>query len=122
MADNPRLIPHRANNARAAVVLVHGFSGKADTTWGRFPDLLMAEKALSGWDVFSIGYSTSLSFDIAGVWSADPAIVTLGGLIESVSDVPPIDGYESIAFLAHSMGGLLTKTVVADSGDRLWER
>jgi hypothetical protein len=24
--------------------------------------------------------------------------------------------------IAHSMGGLLTKTVVADSGDRLWER
>jgi len=121
MADNPRLIPHRANNARAAVVLVHGFSGKADTTWGRFPDLLMAEKALSGWDVFSIGYSTSLSFDIAGVWSADPAIVTLGGLIESVSDVPPIDGYESIAFLAHSMGGLLVQRALL-SNDALRKR
>jgi len=121
MADNPRLIPHRANKARAAVVLVHGFSGKADTTWGRFPDLLMAEKALSGWDVFSIGYSTSLSFDIAGVWSADPAIITLGGLIESVSDVPPIDGYESIAFLAHSMGGLLVQRALL-SNDALRKR
>jgi pimeloyl-ACP methyl ester carboxylesterase len=109
MADNPRLIPHRAKKARAAIVFVHGFGGKADSTWGRFPELLMSEALLANWDVFSIGYSTSLAFDIAGVWSADPEIITLGGLIEAVADVPPLDAYESIAILAHSMGGLLVQ-------------
>ena len=109
MADNPQLIQHRAKKAHAAVVLVHGFGGNASTTWGRFPELLMAEAALASWDVFSIGYSTSLAFDIAGVWSADPEIITLGGVIETVADVPPLDAYESIAILAHSMGGLLVQ-------------
>jgi pimeloyl-ACP methyl ester carboxylesterase len=112
MADKPQLIQHRATKARAAVVFVHGFSGNAGATWGRFPELLMSDKALAGWDVFSIGYATSLSFDIAGVWSADPAIITLGGLVETIADVPPIDAYESIAFLAHSMGGLLVQRAV----------
>ena len=116
MADNPQLIPHRANKARAAVVLIHGFGGNAGSTWGRFPELLMAEAALASWDVFSIGYSTSLAFDMAGVWSADPAIITLGGLIETVADVPPIDGYESIAILAHSMGGLLAQRALLSNG------
>jgi pimeloyl-ACP methyl ester carboxylesterase len=109
MADNPQLIRHRAKKATTAVLFVHGFSGDANKTWGRFPELLMAEAALANWDVFSIGYSTSLAFDIAGVWSADPEIITLGGLIETVADVPPIDAYQSIAILAHSMGGLLVQ-------------
>ena len=107
MLDQPRLVAHRKTAARAAIVLVHGFGGDAVSTWGRFPELLQAEASLKSWDVYSISYSTSLSFDIAGVWSADPAIVTLGGLLNSVVDVPPLDGYATLAFLAHSMGGLM---------------
>jgi pimeloyl-ACP methyl ester carboxylesterase len=121
MADNPQLIPHRSTKAKAAIVFVHGFGGKADTTWGRFPELLMAESALASWDVFSIGYSTSLAFDLAGFWSADPEIITLGGLIETVAAVPPLDAYESIAILAHSMGGLLVQRALL-SNSALRER
>jgi len=109
MADNPQLIHHRATKANAAIMFVHGFGGNADSTWGNFPKFLMAEAALANWDVFSLGYSTSLAFDIAGVWSADPEIITLGGLVETVADERPIDRYQSIAILAHSMGGLLVQ-------------
>jgi len=115
MADNPQLIPHRAKKAHAAIVFVHGFGGNAGSTWDKFPELLMANSALDSWDVFSIGYSTSLAFDMAGVWSADPEIITLGGLIETVADVPPLDAYESIAILAHSMGGLLVQRALLSS-------
>jgi pimeloyl-ACP methyl ester carboxylesterase len=90
-----------------AIVLLHGFGGDAVATWGAFPHLLAAEPRLAEWDVYSVGYSTSLSFDVAGVWSADPEIITLGGLLHTVADVPPLDGYQTLAFLAHSMGGLL---------------
>jgi pimeloyl-ACP methyl ester carboxylesterase len=109
VADNPQLIAHRSSNAQAAIVLVHGFGGNAAATWGRFPELLAADAGLDGWDIYSVGYSTSLAFDVAGVWSADPEIITLGGLLETVTDVPPIDGYQSIALMAHSMGGLLVQ-------------
>ena len=43
MADNPRLIQHRARKAQAAIVFVHGFGGNANSTWGRFPEFLMVE-------------------------------------------------------------------------------
>ena len=109
MADSPHRVDHRVNGAPAAIVLVHGFGGNAAATWGLFPDLLKQEPRLKNWDVFSIGYSTSLAFDLAGVWSADPEIITLGGLIETISDVAPIDRYRSLAILAHSMGGLLVQ-------------
>jgi pimeloyl-ACP methyl ester carboxylesterase len=109
MADSPHRVDHRLNGAPAAIVLVHGFGGNAGATWGLFPDLLKKESRLKNWDVFSIGYSTSLAFDLAGVWSADPEIITLGGLIQTVTDVTPIDQYRSLAILAHSMGGLLVQ-------------
>jgi pimeloyl-ACP methyl ester carboxylesterase len=109
MADSPHRVDHRVNGAPAAIVLVHGFGGNAAATWGLFPDLLKQEPRLKNWDVFSIGYSTSLAFDLAGVWSADPEIITLGGLIETISDVAPLDRYRSLAILAHSMGGLLVQ-------------
>ncbi|HEU5256094.1 MAG TPA: tetratricopeptide repeat-containing protein [Vicinamibacterales bacterium] len=107
MADKPELIPHRRKQSTAAVVMIHGFGGDAATTWGNFPTLLKDEPSLNNWDVYSIGYSTSLSFDLAGIWSADPALVTLGGLLNAVTDVPPLGGYKALAMMAHSMGGLL---------------
>ena len=109
MACTPSRVDHRLNGAPAAIVLVHGFGGNAEATWGLFPDLLKDEPRLKNWDVFSIGYSTSLAFDLAGVWSADPEIITLGGLIQTVTDVTPLDRYGSLAILAHSMGGLLVQ-------------
>ncbi len=110
MADSPQLVVHRqSRGSKAAIVFVHGFGGDAISTWGGFPTLLAAEAALAAWDIYSLGYSTSLSFDIAGVWSADPEIVTGGGLLTTQTSVPPLDGYDALAFLAHSMGGLLVQ-------------
>ena len=109
MADCPHRVDHRCTSARAAIVLVHGFGGNAEATWGLFPELLKKEPRLQNWDVFSLGYSTSLAFDLAGVWSADPEIITLGGLIQTVTDVAPLDRYGSLAILAHRMGGLLVQ-------------
>jgi pimeloyl-ACP methyl ester carboxylesterase len=109
MADSPYRVDHRRNGAPAAIVLIHGFGGNAAATWGHFPDLLKKEPQLKNWDIFSLGYSTSLTFDLAGVWSADPEIITLGGLIQTVTEVAPLDRYGSLAILAHSMGGLLVQ-------------
>jgi pimeloyl-ACP methyl ester carboxylesterase len=115
VADNPQLLEHRRQGCPAAVVFVHGFGGSAAATWGRFPGLLAAEPLLQNWDIYSIGYSTSLAFDIAGLWSADPEIITLGGLIETIADVPPINRYGSLALVAHSMGGLLLQRALVSS-------
>jgi len=119
MQNRPELVVHRSKRAHAAILFIHG--GNVESTWGRFPQLLMAEAALASWDVFSLGYPTSLAFDIAGVWSADPAIIELGGLIETVADVPPIDAYGALAILAHSMGGLLVQRALL-SNDALRKR
>ena len=115
MKDKPQLIEHRRQRHKAAVIMIHGFGGDAAATWGLFPTLLAAEPALASWDIYSIGYSTSLAFDLAGIWSADPELITLGGLLNTVTDVPPLDGYEVLAMMAHSMGGLLLQKALLAS-------
>jgi len=115
VSDRPNLVQHRARGAQAAIVLLHGFSGDPVATWSTFPALLAAEPALGDWDIYSIGYSTSLSFDIAGVWSADPEIITLGGLLDTVASVAPLDSCRTLAFLAHSMGGLMLQRALVSS-------
>lgn len=96
------------------MVFIHGFSGNAAATWGRFPELLAAHPALANWDIFSIGYETSLAFDIAGIWSADPEIITLGGLVGTITSVRPLKSYRALALVAHSMGGLLLQRALLD--------
>ena len=114
MKDKPQLIEHRRQRRKVAVIMIHGFGGDAAATWGLFPTLLAAEPSLANWDIYSIGYSTSLAFDLAGIWSADPELVTLGGLLNTVTGVPPLDGYQALAMMAHSMGGLLLQKALLD--------
>ena len=121
MPEKPRLIEHRRRPSPAAIVLLHGFGGDPLATWGEFPALLATQPLLDSWDVYSIGYSTSLSFDLAGLWSADPELITLGGLLDAAADTPPLDQYKALAFMAHSMGGLMLQRALL-SDRRLRQR
>src|SRR5262249_27324067 len=60
----------RRRNLAREIVFVHGFTGSRDDTWDRFPSLLGT--AVSDWDIFTVGYATTLLPDVVGVWSADP--------------------------------------------------
>jgi pimeloyl-ACP methyl ester carboxylesterase len=53
-----------------AVVFIHGFSGSRDDTWATFPNLLGTE--VKDWNIFTLGYATTLLPDVLGIWSADP--------------------------------------------------
>jgi hypothetical protein len=59
----------RQSNLDRAVVFVDGFTGSRDDTWDRFPGLLGS--AVSDWDIFTVGYATTLLPDVVGVCSAD---------------------------------------------------
>jgi hypothetical protein len=111
-------IPVRQSTPRgSAVVFVHGFCGDVQDTWQNFPAYLRDEPALAGWDIWLLGYPTHLTVDVLGVWSADPGI----GLVAErlVTDVTRavLAGYSRIAFIAHSMGGLVVQRALVDSVD-----
>jgi len=48
-----------------AVIFLHGFTGSRDDTWDRFPGLLGI--ALGNWDIFTVGYATTMLPDVVGV-------------------------------------------------------
>jgi pimeloyl-ACP methyl ester carboxylesterase len=103
----------RATNGDHAVVFVHGFTGKQNDTWDRFPALLGT--ALSDWDIFTVGYATTLLPDVVGIWSADPDLPILGKMLSTELALPPFARYQSLALIAHSMGGLVVQKVLVDS-------
>lgn len=108
------LTAHRQTMNDAAIVFVHGFAVNPEVTWGDFPELLMADPALEGWDVFSLGYNTHVAPDVRGVWASDPSIVTLAGLLRSRAKTDPLRRYSSLALIGHSMGGLIVQRALCD--------
>jgi hypothetical protein len=65
----------RRDGRDRAVIFLHGFTGIRDDTWDCFPGLLGTH--LAGWDIFTLGYATTMVPDVVGIWSADPELPIL---------------------------------------------
>jgi pimeloyl-ACP methyl ester carboxylesterase len=102
----------RSNGLDRCVVFLHGYSGSRDDTWDRFPGLLGS--ATPDWDIFTVGYATTLLPDVVGIWSADPDLPILAGLLRTQLGMKPLERYQSIALVAHSMGGLVVQKALVD--------
>ncbi len=114
----PELIPIvERDDARAAIVFIHGFGGGATKTWGLFPSLLKDEPSLGEWSVYSLGYSSRLKPDWHGVWTADPGIETLATYLHTRTNQHPLKSMRTVAFIAHSMGGLVVQKALVDFPD-----
>jgi tetratricopeptide (TPR) repeat protein len=110
----PSLATLRNRGRDAAIIFVHGFQGRSDTTWSAFSKLLMADDQLAGWDIYSAGYETNLSIDLP-IWTSDPDVrLCAQGLITKLA-LPPLDRYQAIAVVAHSMGGLIVQRAILNS-------
>lgn len=116
--ESARILPVRVTTeAEAAVVFIHGFSGKIQKTWGRFPEFLSAEPRLDDWDIYSVGYSTRLIPARIPFWTSDASIPRLATLLRTKLKLPPLDRYQSLAVVAHSMGGLVAQRAILDEDE-----
>jgi pimeloyl-ACP methyl ester carboxylesterase len=97
---------HRSEGNRVAIVFVHGFTGDVKKTWGDIPQFLRAQPELTGWDLAGFGYESGRRFDISNLWSADASLEEISTMLYTALDSPR---YESIALVAHSMGGLVVQ-------------
>jgi hypothetical protein len=115
-SDTPTVVRHRTEGQDVALVLLHGFSGDTRATWAPFVDLLLKEQSFSTWDLFGLGYPTSLRIDVPQVWAADPDLAVLSRELRTTLSIPPLATYRRVAIAAHSMGGLILQRALLDDG------
>jgi pimeloyl-ACP methyl ester carboxylesterase len=101
----------RNNNV---ICMVHGFSGSANDTFGKFPELIKNDASLAGWDIISIGYASDfMPTFYFGLWAKQPHIAKIAGYIRTLLSTM-LAGYGRIAFVGHSMGGLALQRAILD--------
>ena len=109
-----------SHNKLTAVVFVHGIFGTKDDTWlsadhnATFPQLLATDPALrEKVDVFAFEYFTPK-------FGAAPSIVDLAEQLRGdLDDHRVFEDHQKVAFLAHSMGGLVVREYLLNHQDRI---
>ncbi|MFY0630922.1 MAG: alpha/beta hydrolase [Flavobacteriaceae bacterium] len=121
--DKPQIEAYREEKENNSVVLfLHGFTGDPIETFKNIPDLLIANDLIDGYDMFSIGYSSSLMPDIgANIWSADPDINNLSEYFKTLLETR-FNNYNKISIVAHSMGGLVAQNGILKLGEKEFKK
>jgi tetratricopeptide (TPR) repeat protein len=113
----PSRIDLRVGGGRAALILVHGFSGNSRATWSGLIDFLLQEPVISTWDVYALGFPSSLRIDVPEVWAADPNLSLLAKELTTTLSLAPFRNYQALAIAAHSMGGLVVQRALVDDAN-----
>jgi pimeloyl-ACP methyl ester carboxylesterase len=91
--------------SNTVIVFVHGVLGDGQTTWlngnSYWPFMLTSDAVFNGADIFVYSYPTSM-------W-ATLSIDELGDNLRLQLNGNGVDAYQRIIFVAHSMGGLVTR-------------
>jgi pimeloyl-ACP methyl ester carboxylesterase len=102
---------------RIPVVLVHGTASSA----GRWADLLNDLRSDSvlrrHYQFWLFSYNTGNPIAYSG-WLLRKAIADLAGDLDPRGEDPAL---QNLVVMGHSQGGLLTKLLVVDSGERFWD-
>jgi len=109
--DSSRL-GQSAGKDRAAIVFLCGAESKP--TWGKFPEFIEMVPQLRDWDVFHLSLAVPFLPDAWGNWQkAD--LVALARLLGDYVQTCELKDYDSLAFLAHSLGGLVVQRMLLDA-------
>ena len=109
MAKNVEFVnfrPISSDRNDTAIVFVHGFTGDVEKTWRRIPEFLRDNPGLNKWDLLGVGYQSNRRFDLTGLWSSDARLEEIAIMLHSR---PELGRYRRLAFVAHSMGGLVVQ-------------
>src|SRR5216683_7827010 len=100
-----KLISFRNTSLKQAIVFVHGFNGDPRESWRGFADLLLADERFDDWGILSFGYS---------VYSS--TIAAASALYLHLNEAE-FSHYTELAFVTHSVGGLVVQRALVDHDD-----
>jgi len=104
----------RKQGSAGGIILLHGFEG-LEETWGASPDMLALQPVLSDWDIHALSLPIPFLPDHRGHWRLGTPLAALATTLASLLQAPELKPYRRIAFLAHSLGGILLQRVLLDS-------
>jgi pimeloyl-ACP methyl ester carboxylesterase len=99
-----------------ALVFVHGFTGDVVKTWRHIPEFLQTDPRLNEWDLLGVGYQSNLRFDLPGLWSSDARLEEIAIMLHARPELSS-GNYRRLAFVAHSMGGLVVQQALVSYED-----
>lgn len=100
------------NKSRTVIIFIHGVLGDSHKTWtvgtgkSGWPDIVFNEKKLQPVDIFAVGYKSEPLAKASNI--EEIAVRTL----QSLKDEEIFKRYDNVVFVAHSMGGLITKRML----------
>jgi pimeloyl-ACP methyl ester carboxylesterase len=101
---------------KTSVVFVHGLWG-SPSVWRRMAEALASDPAIDArFQFWTFGYSTGNPIPYSGYVLRRDLDEARRRLDPGQSD----SGFDRMMLVGHSMGGLVSKIVAVDSGDRLW--
>lgn len=103
--------------AQAAIVFVHGFTGRGPGTWNDLAPRIAAVPRLASWDCWTVTYATNWLPDIGGIWTADADLPTLAWRLSTDLRLGTLARYKALVLVAHSMGGLIVQKALVDSAE-----
>ncbi|MEI9908549.1 MAG: alpha/beta hydrolase, partial [Bacteroidota bacterium] len=111
------ILSYRSEGNENIICFIHGFCGTPESTFNPLPDFIVKEKELNGWDILSIGYSTSLLPNIGrGIWASSPDLNKIAGYLQTNLDII-FKHYKRVALIGHSMGGLIIQRALLNVND-----
>lgn len=109
------LQPYEAS--RRTIVLLHGLGG-SPATWVDLVNDVMADSALrSRYQIWQVFYPTSLPLPEARQAVREALLGALAA-VDPEGDDPATD---DLTLIGHSMGGVIARLLVVESGDALWQ-
>jgi pimeloyl-ACP methyl ester carboxylesterase len=97
------------------LILVHGLASSAEAWRELTNDILGSEELRGRYQIIHYTYATSESF-LATATRFRRDLAEFLAVVKYDSNVSP-----KLVLIGHSMGGLLSKSVAVDSGNRLWD-
>jgi len=110
---NENIFVVRDSGAKAAIIFLHGFSGRHNQTWNSFLAPVLKDPFFNGWDILSLGYP-SLKGGWLPFWNTEPSIDTAAKLISTLTTTI-LKNYKALILVAHSMGGLVAQSICVES-------
>jgi len=108
------IVKLRYSDSSNVILLTHGFTGNIADSWDGFYQRIIAEPALSDWDVLGLAYPSSGTVDTVAVYAGDPSLRVLAISLSTTLKLPPLSQYSKVAVAAHSMGGLFVQRALVD--------